>query len=352
LRQNQDLSQDLQQQVAQASADCTPLRIQGGNTKAFYGGVDQATRRLEMAKHSGIIAYEPSELVLTARAGTPLHEIQALLASERQMLGFEPPAFGPQATLGGTMACGFSGPRRPFAGAGRDFMLGCKILNGQAEILTFGGQVMKNVAGFDISRLMVGALGSLGVLLEISLRLLPMPEAELTLCYALSAEAALARMNALACRHWPLSAQAYTDGLLRVRLSGAAPAVQAAAKQLGGDVDNTGAEFWSALREQELAFFQQSGDLWRLSLAPASPPLTLSGPSLLDWNGALRWLKTAESAEVIHAAAAKVDAYAVCFRGQAKTDWFQLPPGLTALQQNIRTAFDPQHIFNPGRLYP
>ena len=346
----QDLSRQLQQEVAQALAERTPLRLQGGNSKAFYGGKEQATRSLELANHSGVLAYEPSELVLTARAGTPLQQIQSLLAAEQQILGFEPPAFGAQATIGGTMACGFSGPRRPFAGSARDFMLGCKILNGHAELLSFGGQVMKNVAGFDVSRLMVGALGSLGVLLEISLRVLPKPEAELTLCYTLAAEAALTQMNALACRPWPLSAQAYSDGVLRVRLSGADSAVHSAARQLGGELDTEGPAFWSALREQELAFFQQSGDLWRLSLAPSTPPLNLPGSWLLDWNGALRWLKTTETADSIHSAAEKVGAYAVCFRGQTKADWFRLAPGLTALQHQLRSAFDPQGLFNPGRL--
>jgi glycolate oxidase FAD binding subunit len=179
-----------------------------------------------------------------------------------------------------------------------------------------------------------------------------MPEAELTLSFDLSADAAITQMNSLACRPWPLSAQAYSDNRLRVRLSGAASAVQAAARQLGGDVDGNGAEFWTALREQQLGFFQPSGDLWRISLPPASPRLALSGAWLLDWNGALRWLKTEETATSIHAAAAQAGAYAVCFRGPHKADWFRLEAGLLALQRNIRNAFDPLGIFNPGRLFP
>ncbi|MCK9622947.1 MAG: FAD-binding protein, partial [Methylobacter sp.] len=172
----QDLSENLQQQVQQAAATGTSLRIVGSNSKAFYGGDCQAAAQLPMAGHCGIIDYEPSELVVTARSGTPLNNIASLLAQHRQMLAFEPPGLGEQATLGGTLACGFSGPRRPFVGSARDFMLGCRIINGDGEVLNFGGRVMKNVAGFDVSRLMVGALGSLGVLLEVSLRVLPIPE--------------------------------------------------------------------------------------------------------------------------------------------------------------------------------
>jgi glycolate oxidase FAD binding subunit len=329
----QDLGEDLQQQVQQAAATGTALYIVGSDSKAFYGGDCQATTPLPMAGHCGIIDYEPSELVVTARSGTLLNNITSLLAQHRQMLAFEPPGFGEQATLGGTLACGFSGPRRPFVGSVRDFMLGCRIINGEGEMLNFGGRVMKNVAGFDVSRLMVGALGSLGVLLDVSLRVLPVPESELTLAYTLSASEALTKMNALSARPWPLSALAYDGEQLRVRLSGAQSAVQAAARQLGGDIDVQGERFWQDLREQRLAYFHQPGNLWRISVAPASASLALSGDWFLDWGGALRWLKTEESAEAIHAAAAKVGGYAVCFRGDNKADWIWLDPALTALSR-------------------
>lgn len=347
---DQDLSEPIRRQVLEAIAARRPLRIVGNDSKAFYGGDCDATARLETAGHCGIIDYEPSELVITARAGTTLDRIASLLAQHKQMLAFEPPSFSGQATLGGSIACGLSGPRRPFAGSVRDFMLGCKIVNGNGELLSFGGRVMKNVAGFDISRLMVGALGSLGVLLDISLRVLPMPEAELTLAYSLPADAALTMMTALAARPWPLSALAYDGQQLRARLSGAETAVRAAARQLGGEMDIHGETFWRELREQQLAFFQQPGDLWRISLAPASPPLALSGACLLDWGGALRWLKTEQSADSVHAAAAQAGGHAVCFRGADKADWIRLDPALLALQQNIRSAFDPLKLFNPGRL--
>ncbi|MGZ4977346.1 MAG: glycolate oxidase subunit GlcE [Methylobacter sp.] len=347
----QDLTEELREQVRQASATGTALRIVGSDSKGFYGGSCPATTSLSTAGHQGIIDYEPSELVLTARSGTTLNSITSLLAVHRQMLAFEPPGFGLHATLGGTLACGFSGPRRPFAGSARDFMLGCRIINGEGEVLNFGGRVMKNVAGFDVSRLMVGALGTLGVLLDVSLRVLPMPESELTLAYTLSTGEALDKMSALSAKPWPLSASAYDGERLRLRLSGAQAAVQAAARQLGGDSDGEGECFWLDLREQRLAYFQLPGNLWRISVAPASPALALSGDWFLDWGGALRWLKTEESAGAIHAAAAKVGGYAVCFRGGDKTDWIKLDPALVALQQKIRTAFDPLKLFNPGRLH-
>ncbi|MDD1620014.1 MAG: glycolate oxidase subunit GlcE [Methylococcaceae bacterium] len=344
-----DLTADIQGRIQQAAASATPLRIVGGNSKAFYGEDCSATAVLDMAGHSGFIDYEPSELVITARAGTRLRDIETLLDSHGQMLAFEPPYFGEQATLGGTMACGFSGPRRPFAGAGRDFMLGCKIVNGYGEVLSFGGQVMKNVAGFDVSRLMIGALGTLGVLLEISLRVLPKPESEATLIYAMADEQqAIKRMNRFSGQPWPLSALAYDGQLLSLRLSGAESAVQAAARQLGGDFDELGEDFWLALREQNLAFFEDDDTLWRISMAPSAASPAVFGTRLLDWGGALRWLKTDQPAKVVHEACEAVGGYAEAFRGGEKHDRIRLKPEIAALQSRIRAAFDPHGLFNPG----
>jgi len=347
----QDLSFGLQQQVQQAAIDVAPLKIMGGNTKAFYGGRCDASKVLYITGHSGVIDYEPSELVITARSGTRLVDIIELLANQRQTLGFEPPDFNGKATLGGTLATGFSGPRRPFAGSARDFMLGGKIINGHGEMLSFGGRVMKNVAGFDVSRLMVGALGTLGVILEASLRVIPLPETELTVTYALSEPQALAKMPVLAGQPWPISAMAYDGECLRLRLSGAEQAVRAIIGRIGGDMDELGDIFWQDLREQRLAFFLWSGDLWRISVAPATPALPLPGRWFLDWGGALRWLKTDASADAVHAEAQKAGGYAVCYQG-AQNDWFRLDGGLFSLQQNIRKAFDPLKLLNPGRLWP
>lgn len=349
----QDITQALQEQVQQAFVTGTPLRITGGNSKAFYGTPSSAQLALSTQHHSGIIAYEPSELVITVRAGTPLQELNALLAAQAQMLAFEPPLFTDQATIGGVVACGFSGPRRPFAGSVRDFMLGCTIINGHAQVLHFGGQVIKNVAGFDVSRLMVGALGQLGVLLDISLRVLPMPEAELTLCFEpASAAAALQLMQQWQGQPWPISALAYADRILRVRLSGSSAAITSAAAQLGGVNDDYGALFWLNLREQQLPFFQTPESLWRISIAPATVMLDVPGCWLLDWGGAQRWLKSSAPAADIHAAAQCYGGYAECFRGQDKSDWLRFEPGLLVLHQKVRQAFDPLHLFNPHCFSP
>lgn len=347
----QDISQEILARVLEAIDSGRALRIVGGDSKAFYGGTCLAEQELNLAGHSGVIDYEPSELVITARAGSRLRDISRLLAEHGQMLAFEPPSFGDRASLGGTMACGFSGPGRLFAGAARDYMLGCKIVNGHGEILNFGGRVIKNVAGFDVSRLMVGALGSLGVLLELSIRVHPLPAATLTLTHEMAAEPALNRMTALPGKAWPLSALAYDGERLRVRLSGAEAAIAAAKLELGGDIDKSGDKFWLDLNEQQLPFFHQPGDLWRISVAAATPPLNLPGAWLLDWGGALRWLKTESKADEIHSAARSAGGYAVCFRGRDKSQWLQLDTGLLNLQQRVRTAFDPHKLFNPGRLH-
>jgi glycolate oxidase FAD binding subunit len=346
-----DLSLTLREQVLQACAERSPLNITGGGSKAFYGRPPTG-RPLELSGHRGIVEYEPTELVVTARAGTPLAEIEAALAAQGQMLAFEPPHFGASATLGGTVACGLSGPRRPYAGAVRDSVLGVRLLNGQGEILRFGGQVMKNVAGFDVSRLMAGALGTLGVLLEISLRVLPRPEAEETLVFERTAEEALAAMSRTAGQPWPLSAACHDGGRLCLRLSGAEPAIRASRAALGGEALAGGAAFWADLREQRLAFFGQAGPLWRLSVAPASPPPDLPGDCLIDWGGALRWLKTGAEAEAVSAAARQAGGHATRFRGETSGALFQaLPEPLKALHLQLKRAFDPQGILNPGRLY-
>lgn len=353
-----DNSQALQQQVQKALAEKTPLHIVGGNSKAFYGNRsvnDKAENKevLDVSGHRGIINYAPTELIITARAGTPLAEIEAALAEQKQMLPFEPPHFGAAATLGGTLACGLSGPRRAYSGAARDFMLGCRIINGKGEILHFGGEVMKNVAGYDVSRVMVGALGTLGVLLEVSLKVLPRPEHELTLVQQCSEQEAIARMNQWAGQPLPLSASCYADGLLSVRLSGTEQAVRVSRGQLGGDVLEQGDEFWLELREQRLDFFRESERLWRLSVPSAASSLSLPGQQLLEWGGAQRWLQSEADAAAIRTAAQQVGGHATLFRGaEENEDVFQpLDPGLQRLHRNLKQAFDPHAIFNPNRLY-
>jgi glycolate oxidase FAD binding subunit len=351
---DRDLIDDLQAQVETAIADKTALQIVGGNSKSFLGNASQG-QRLDVGGHQGVITYEPTELVITARSGTPLSVIENLLTEHNQMLAFEPPYYGESATLGGTIACNLSGPRRAYAGAARDFVLGARLINGKGEVLHFGGEVMKNVAGYDVSRLMAGAMGTLGVLLDISLKVLPRPEYEMTLVQTRDAQAALDKMHDWARQSYPISATCFYGERLMVRLCGAEGGVKAAAKQIGGDVMDNAAEFWQQIREQHKSFFADDKPLWRLSIASDSPPLEI-GKSLYEWNGALRWLKSTQSADVIRQAAQQAGGHATRFRGnttsEADSVFQPLPPGLFKVHQQLKQAFDPHGIFNPGRLYP
>lgn len=344
-----DLEADLQRQVKDAVAGRQPLVLSGNGTKSFYGG-SVSGRPLAVARHCGMVHYEPTELVVTARAGTLLDELEAALAAEGQMLGFEPPHYGSGATVGGTIACGFSGPRRPFAGSARDFVLGCRLINGRGEIVSFGGRVMKNVAGFDLSRLMVGALGTLGVLLEISLKVLPRPPRELTLAFDYAAEAAHIAMLEWAASALPISALAY-DGVLRVRLFGSEQAVSAARRRLGGETADDDRAYWGALNEHRLAFFEPQEPLWRLSVPPAAPLGEVAGAWLLDWGGAQRWLKTDADATRVFAAAEGLGGHATLFRHAPGESRFQpMPENLVALHRKLKDTFDPHRIFNIGRM--
>ncbi len=347
-----DLSQTLCQAVAEAAAGQQPLQLCGSGSKAFLGRPATGTP-LDLTGHRGVINYEPRELVITVRAGTRLAELEALLAAEGQMLPFEPPHFGPDATLGGCVACGLSGPRRPYAGSVRDFVLGTTLINGRGEQLRFGGEVMKNVAGYDLSRLMVGAMGTLGLLLDVSMKVLPLPEVERTLVQECSEEQAIELMNRLAGRPVPLTAAAF-DGLkLYLRLAGAEQGVTATQSSLGGDVLPDGAQFWRRVRELEHPFFQSDGPLWRLSVAPGSAPLRLPGKQLIDWGGAQRWLITEQSAGPVREKAVQHGGHAQLFRGGERGGQVNHP--LTApvlrLHQQMKRALDPHGVFNPGRLY-
>jgi glycolate oxidase FAD binding subunit len=350
---NNDQSQKIQEIIKTASIEETPLNITGNGTKSFYGQSAQGDK-LDVSIHHGVVDYEPSELVLTARAGTQLTEIEATLDEAGQMLAFEPPYYGDNATLGGTIACGFSGPRRPYVGAARDFVLGIKCINGKGELLKFGGQVIKNVAGYDISRLMVGALGTLGVLLEISLKVLPKPVYEVTLVLEQSADEAVKSMNHWAAQPLPLSAACYVDGQIMIRLSGTEGGVKTAMRQLGGEEYAQGEQFWQNVREHQSVFFEDDVPLWRLSLAPGTPPLNfLLGQWFLDWGGAQRWLKSDLVAEDIRAAVATLRGHATLFRNNPRNEavFHPLSSPLAALHYRVKNAFDPQSILNRGRLY-
>jgi len=346
-----DASPELEERLLGAAARGTPIDIVGGGSKSFLGRITHS-EPFDVSAHRGIISYEPTELVLTARAGTPLAEIESLLADSGQMLAFEPPHFGPRATLGGTVAAALSGPRRPYAGSLRDFVLGIKVLSGEGRTLVFGGQVMKNVAGYDVSRLMAGAMGTLGVLLEISLKVLPLPARTATLGFALDAAAAIARMNAWAGKPVPLSGACHYGETLYVRLSGTAGGVAEALERLGGDVVED-ARLWQSLREQQLAHFDGDARLWRLSVPPATPPLPLPGETLIDWGGALRWLTSESPGEEIRAAVKSAGGHATLFRNGDRrgTVFHPLDAPLLKLHQRLKASFDPKGILNPGRMY-
>ena len=270
------------------------------------------------------------------------------------MLGFEPPGFGADATIGGTVACGLSGPRRPFAGSVRDFVLGIKCINGKGEYLSFGGQVIKNVAGYDISRLMVGALGSLGVLCEISMKVLPKSEHEATFVREADESFACEEMIRLAGLPIPISAMSHFQGYLRVRLSGTEKGIAAAQSVVQGDRDSNGDEFWRQLREHELDFFRRNQTLWRLSVPATSEPMNLGGDCLIDWGGALRWIYTDQPPSEMFETAAYLGGHATMFR--ADGNWPDsrfsalIGPALN-IHRRLKEAFDPSGILNPNIMY-
>jgi glycolate oxidase FAD binding subunit len=354
----QQILEQFQDRVRAAAAGKRPLRIRGGGSKDWYGqGFDGEV--LDTRAYTGIVDYEPTELVITARCGTLLAEIEAALAERKQMLAFEPPHFGDGATLGGAIAAGLSGPRRANSGALRDFVLGTKLLDGKGEVLSFGGQVMKNVAGYDVSRLLAGSMGTLGLLLEVSVKVLPLAFREATLRFAMNETDAIRKLNEWSGQPLPLSGSCWHDGVLALRLSGARAAVDAAVRDLGtrhgGDIMPDCAGFWTSLREQRHAFFDGDAPLWRLSVPSTAGAVDL-GPQLIEWGGAQRWLRAdgdAATAERIRATVAACGGHATLFRGGDKSvGVFQpLAPAIARIHERLKAGFDPSGVFNPGRMY-
>jgi glycolate oxidase FAD binding subunit len=347
----------LEERIRAAAADGRALRIHAGATKDFYGDALRGDP-LDVREVRGIVAYAPNELVLTARAGTPLVEIEETLDAHGQMLAFEPPHHGEGATLGGVVASGFSGPRRPHAGAARDFVLGTRVIDGTGTSIAFGGQVIKNVAGFDVSRLMTGALGTLGVITEISLKCLPRPKVETTRAVRCDATQALRMMNEWGGKALPISATCFHDGILRVRLSGAGAAIAAAGPVIGGEPID-GEAFWRAVRDQTLDFFRPAVEgnatLWRISVRSTAPATSFDADTLIEWGGSLRWLVCASPLEpqVVRAFAAEHGGHATLFRARDKSAgaFHRLSPPVLALHQGLKKVFDPRGILNPGRMY-
>jgi glycolate oxidase FAD binding subunit len=356
--------QALADKVRGAAQKRSPLRIRGGGSKDFYGQRLHG-EILDMRLFSGIVEYEPSELVITALAGTRLRELTQLLAERGQYLPFDPPRFTSSATVGGMVAAGLSGPARASVGAVRDFVLGVQIINGRGQWLNFGGQVMKNVAGYDVSRLMAGALGTLGVLVQVSLKILPIPPADATLLFDLPETSARQQINRWCGQSLPLHASCWDADVLAVRLRGAQAAVETAQRQMGGGavMESHAAERrWQALRDQALPFFQREAQqaLWRICVPDTAPPLNL-GPTLVEWHGAQRWVKLPpDAAPRVREAAARAGGHATLFRGGRDATgqngsvsvFTPLPPPLVRIHAALKKQFDPEGILNPGRLYP
>ena len=383
---------ELTDRIKAAAAARTPLRIRGGGTKDFYAQSLQG-EILDTTGLRGVTSYEPSELVVTALAGTPLAELEALLATQGQCLPFEPPHFSPgapipqppgggspyggtaagsAATVGGMVAAGLSGPARASSGGVRDFMLGVKFINGLGEELTFGGQVMKNVAGYDVSRLMAGSMGTLGVITEVSLKVLPVPPAEATLRFDCSQSEALQWLHGWGGQPLPLSASCWLHeegsdtGTLYLRLRGAVAAVQAACHTLGKLPGATLEEpvqvavEWMACRHQQLPWFlarSDTQDLWRLSVPQTAPVLDLPESPLIEWHGGQRWVRAdRKHADQLRRVAREAGGHATLFiAARAGDTWAgdrfdALKPPLDRIQRNLKAQFDPGGIFNPNRM--
>jgi glycolate oxidase FAD binding subunit len=353
---------DLQARIRAASAARTPLRITGHGSKDFYGGALQG-ELLSTAALTGVTAYEPSELFISALAGTPLAEIEPLLLQQRQRLAFQPPRFGGRGTVGGMVAAGLSGPSRAALGSVRDHVLGAVLINGQGELLSFGGTVMKNVAGFDVSRVLAGSMGQLGLITEVTLKVLPLPAASATLRFEFEQPAALKAVNTWGGQPLPIEASAWWDGALLLRLAGAEAAVASACRKLGGDLipADLAEPFWAGLRDHTDEFFigaeravAGGARLWRLSLPSTAPELKLHGEQLIEWGGAQRWVVTPMEPAAVREAAAGAGGHATLFRALDKSPGAFAPlfAPLAAIHRRLKASFDPQGIFNPGRLYP
>jgi glycolate oxidase FAD binding subunit len=339
------------ERVLVARAERTPLQLHGARTKDFYGE-STAGEPLDLSGYRGIIDYEPSELVMTARCGTRLSDIETALTERGQFLGFEPPGFGGDPTLGGMIAAGLSGPRRMQVGAARDFVLGATLLASDGELLRFGGQVMKNVAGFDVSRLLCGSLGIFGIITTVSIKVLPQPRAEETVRLEMGAREAVEAFNRWGGQPLPISAAAWHEGAAWVRLSGAAPAVAAARAVIGGDrvFPVLARKWWDALRHCVHPVYSDSS-VWRVSVPPAAPPLQLPVEPLIDWGGALRWYCGDLQAFDVRGLALAVGGTAMRWRGAGADSKFQpLPRAIAEIHRRLKRSFDPEGIFNPGRL--
>jgi glycolate oxidase FAD binding subunit len=347
-----DASVELKERVAAAAGARTPLRLCGSGSKAFYGRA-VCGEPLALQQHCGVVDYDPQELVLTARGGTPLRRIEEELAKCGQCLPFEPPHFGAGATLGGTIACGLAGPARASVGPARDFVLGVRVLTGTGQVLQFGGRVMKNVAGYDVTRLMVGAFGTLGVLLELSLKVLPRAPEQLTLTFELSAAQAIERMNDWALTPLPVSGSCWVDGRVYLRLQGSTAALAQARRRMGGEELPASEAFWMGIKEHTHPFFHGATNLWRIFVPAESALFDVPGRTLLEWTGAQRWIVPDDARTDLREESARARGFATRFRAVERSGevFAALPAALMQVHRELKKTFDPHGILNPGRLY-
>lgn len=350
---NNDTTQELHEKVLAALEHKQPLSIVGSGSKAFYGNATKGAELSTLA-HTGIVAYEPSELVITVRTGTRLQDVNALLAANGQMLAFEPPCLNEKSTIGGVVAAGLSGPARPWLGGVRDHVLGTRVITGHGTVASFGGQVMKNVAGYDVPRLVAGSLGTLAIILDVSLKVVPRPHAETSLMLEMPESQALSLGLKLRHEAFPVTASCYFDGCFYVRLGGSSMAVKAAMQKIGGDYLPEPEQFWRALRNQTHEFFQQfDRPLWRLSFPPATGAISrLEGSNMIEWAGSQRWIYSNIPVNIIRSIAEKHKGHATLYRGRlpgVSTFHPQALP-LLEMQKRIKQAMDPHGIFNPGRM--
>ncbi|HIJ61286.1 MAG TPA: glycolate oxidase subunit GlcE [Rhodospirillaceae bacterium] len=366
--------------VAEAAAGGLGLAVEGNASKAALGRPMTTARRLRLGGLSGIVAYEPEELVLTARAGTPLAEIEAALAGRRQHLAFEPRDLGPllggaglPQTLGGVVACGLAGPRRCVGGAVRDHVLGITAVNGLGELFKAGGKVVKNVTGYDLVKLLTGSFGTLAVFTEITVKVLPAPETEETVVFpGRDATAAVALMAGALGGPVEPSAAAWLDGGVCLRLDGFAASVAARRRRLFADCGEGELLEAAASRRlwQDIAgvapFVGRPGRaVWRLTQRPSDAPALLrrlamveGAEAFLDWGGALAWLSLPTgddggAATVRQAVAAGGQAWLVAAPEAIRAVQPVFPPlpaPLAGLEARVKAAFDPRGILNPGRM--
>ncbi|MDX1669806.1 MAG: glycolate oxidase subunit GlcE [Limnobacter sp.] len=345
--------------VEKAARSSTPLRIVGGGTKNFYGG-DLEGEPIDLHTWSGIIAYEPTELVMSVKAGTPLADVESALEEQGQELAFEPPRFGKQSTIGGTIAAGLSGPARLAKGPVKDFILGCTLIDGKGQLLHFGGEVMKNVAGYDVSRVFPGSLGTLGIAVDLSIKVLPKAPAQSTLKFEMDYNQAIRKVNQWLGTPLPINATLYLDGVLYIRLRGAKAAVSKAVTDLNGHkvAEKTANKLWNEVRDQTHPLFNTTQDLWRLSVPQTTPDLGLKGEQLVEWGGAVRWLVPTKdtSVEMIRKVCERAGGHATWYHYADKKSTepaFHAPsPAMANLQRRLKEQFDPAGIFNPGRMSP